>query len=118
MGHDAWEGLNSFERQILDSAYHGELLIEFRNGNSELPDVPIDVYRQRMADALLAMVDRGLAMVEGTRWRDDYDARWPLAREQLRERLENGTAWDPDSEPLIGLDITREGRSVLGLGAQ
>ncbi len=60
--------LTPYEREIVLSELEGAYLIEMRNGVAGLPQADIQDHRAALAEALVALVDRGFVRVGLAPW--------------------------------------------------
>jgi hypothetical protein len=102
--------LSTVEREILWNAVEGTYLIEIRN-DVPAPDYPLATYRAEVSAALQRLADAGLITFRQGSWSDRDDST-TIGADQVRNRLDDGSAWDPDRADLIIIEATAVGRDL------
>ena len=107
--------LDTVERTLLSAAVEDTTwLVEFANGIDERPYGPFVSGRAAMGTALLSLLNRQLIVVGTSRWNAPIDASAArISEPELRTRLADGSAWDPDRDDLIVMEATQAGQDLL-----
>lgn len=75
--------------------------------------MPVDRHRQLLAETLIALLEANLIVAALWRWPDEINDVQRLSIVEMRHMLEDGTAWDPDQELLVGITTTESGDAML-----
>lgn len=102
--------LSTLEREILWNAVEGTYLIEIRN-DVPAPDYPLAAYRAEASSALQRLADAGLITFQQGSW-GESDNSTAISTAQVSNRLDDGSAWDPDRADLIIIEATTAGRDL------
>lgn len=104
--------LTPYDSELLLAGVEGTFLIEMRNGVASLPVDDVSSYREKVGEALVKLVDRGLLAVRVAVWRSDRESE-PLSRPELIAMLDDGSAWDPEVERLVVVESTDAGEAAF-----
>jgi hypothetical protein len=100
------------EREILADAVEGTYLIEISDDVGDT-GLSVEEYRLRVGEILRRFVADGLIEVSAGAW--GAQETLPVADDELRRRLDDGSAWDKDRDDLIVIDATADGRRAMGV---
>ena len=105
--------LNPAERALLDMADDDTCwLPEFRNGVNYGAFSTTD--RAVLTSAVASLVERGLLRAGLSSWAKQEDASAaPLTHDQLMDRFADGSAWEPEGDDVVAVDITAAGERAL-----
>jgi len=87
-----------------------EILIEIRN-DVPAPDYPLTAYRAETGAALQRLANAGLITFQQGSW-GESDNSTAISTAQVRNRLDDGSAWDPDLAGPIIVEATTAGRDL------